>query len=77
MSELTPQTVKAIYEDGVLRLHRPLPLNHGQEVWAVVGPQPAQALSPNEILSLAAQVYEGLSPDDIDEIERLALNRNP
>jgi PHD/YefM family antitoxin component YafN of YafNO toxin-antitoxin module len=32
--------------------------------------------SADEILSLAAQVYEGLSPDDVDEIERLALDRN-
>ena len=32
--------------------------------------------SADEILSLAAQVYEGLSPDDVDEIERLALDRS-
>jgi hypothetical protein len=32
--------------------------------------------SPEEILSLAAQVYEGLSPDEVGEIERLALDRS-
>ena len=35
-----------------------------------------ETLSPDEILRLAAQVYEGLSPDDVDEIERLALDRS-
>jgi antitoxin (DNA-binding transcriptional repressor) of toxin-antitoxin stability system len=32
--------------------------------------------SPEEILRLAAQVYEGLSSDDVDQIERLALDRS-
>ena len=32
--------------------------------------------SADKILSLAAQVYEGLSPDEVDEIERLALDRS-
>jgi PHD/YefM family antitoxin component YafN of YafNO toxin-antitoxin module len=31
--------------------------------------------SPEEILSLAAKVYEGLSPDEVGKIERLALDR--
>ena len=35
-----------------------------------------EMLSPDEILSLAAQVYEDLSPDDVDEIGRLALDRS-
>jgi hypothetical protein len=30
---------------------------------------------PDEILQLAAQVYEGLSPGDVEEVERLALDR--
>jgi len=34
-----------------------------------------ETLSPDEILRLAAQVYKGLSPDDVDAIERLALDR--
>jgi hypothetical protein len=37
-------------------------------------PLARETLSPSEILSLAAQVYEDLSPDEIDEIERLALD---
>jgi len=31
---------------------------------------------PDEVLSLAAQVYEGLSPNDVSEIERLAVDRS-
>ncbi len=66
----------------MLRLHQPLPLNEQQRVWVVVIPMPEstsparETLSPDEILNLAAQVYEGLSPEDIDEIERLALDRS-
>jgi PHD/YefM family antitoxin component YafN of YafNO toxin-antitoxin module len=30
----------------------------------------------DEILRLAAEVYEGLSPDDVDQIEHLALDRS-
>ncbi len=33
-------------------------------------------LSPGEMLELAGQVYEGLSEEDIDEIERIALDRS-
>jgi len=33
------------------------------------------ALSPDDVLSLAARVYEGLSPKDIGEIEEMARHR--
>jgi hypothetical protein len=87
MLDLAPQTVKATYEGDVLRLHQPLPLNEQQRVWVIVIPWPEstsptpetppahETLSPDEILNLAGQVYEGLSPEDVDEIERLALDR--
>jgi hypothetical protein len=35
-----------------------------------------EVLPPEELLRLAAQVYEGLSPDEIDEVERIALDRS-
>ncbi len=33
-------------------------------------------LSPDEMLKLAGQVYEGLSEKDIEEVERIALDRS-
>ena len=82
MSDLVSRTTEATYEGNVLRLHQPLPLSEQQRVWVIVVPVPEpthlarEAPSPDEILCLAAQVYENLSPDDMDEIERLALDRN-
>ncbi|MCG3159489.1 MAG: hypothetical protein JMDDDDMK_00478 [Acidobacteria bacterium] len=35
-----------------------------------------QQTSETNPLELAAQVYEGLSESEIDEIERIALDRN-
>ena len=82
MPGITSQTAEATYEGDVLRLNHPLSLSDQQRVLVVVVPMPELApstekvLSPNEVLRLAAQVYEGLSPDDVDEIERIALDRS-
>lgn len=82
MSDLVSQTVEATYEGDVLRLHQPLPLSEQQRVWVIVVPMPEstplarETPPPDEILRLAAQVYEGLSPEDVDEIEGLVLNRS-
>jgi predicted DNA-binding antitoxin AbrB/MazE fold protein len=68
------QTVNAIYENGVFR-----PLNHpnipeGQTVQLSV--EIAPKLTPEEMLQLAANVYEDLSSQQIDEIEQIALERH-
>ncbi len=33
-------------------------------------------MNPNEILKLAEKIYEGLSEEDIEEIEKIALDRS-
>jgi len=33
-------------------------------------------LTPDEILDLAGQVYAGLSEQDVDDVERIALDRS-
>lgn len=81
MPGITSQTTEATYEGDVLRLNHPLSLSDQQRVLVVVVPVPAlapseESLSPAQVLRLAAQVYEGLSPDDVDEIERIALDRS-
>ncbi|MEC4818481.1 MAG: antitoxin family protein [Scytonema sp. PMC 1069.18] len=68
------QTLKAIYENGVFRPLEEPELTEGQFVQIIV--EPTTPLSPQDMLQLAAQVYEGLSATDIDEIEAIALNRD-
>ena len=82
MLDLISQTVKATYEGNVLRLHQSLPLGEQQRVWVIIVSVPEPPLcarethSPDKVLRLAAQVYENLSPDDVNEIEHVALDRS-
>jgi predicted DNA-binding antitoxin AbrB/MazE fold protein len=66
--------IEAIYEHGGFRLLNPedLKLTEGQKVRLLVEPME----KPEEILALAAQVYEGLTNDQIDSIEQLARRRD-
>ena len=70
---MTTETIDAIFEHGTFRLVRPptIPLRHGQRVRLVVETEE----SPDAILALAASVYAGLAPQDITEVERIALQR--
>jgi predicted DNA-binding antitoxin AbrB/MazE fold protein len=67
------QIVEAIYENGIFRPSKPLELFEGQEVQLIV--QTKSQLSPKAILQLAAEVYQGLSNAQIDEVEQLAGDR--
>jgi predicted DNA-binding antitoxin AbrB/MazE fold protein len=66
------ETVEAVFEHGTFRLLEPttLPLSDGQHVRLTV-----ETATTDGVLALAEQVYAGLSDDDIDEIERIALDR--
>jgi len=70
---MTTETIDAIFEHGTFRLVRPptIPLRDGQRVRLVVETEE----SPDAILALAANVYAGLSPQDITEVEQIALQR--
>ena len=67
------QAVEAIYERGVLRPLQPLELAEGQRVAISLEPV---ALSPEEMQALASRVYEGLTDEEIDEVEAIALDRS-
>jgi predicted DNA-binding antitoxin AbrB/MazE fold protein len=69
---LMKNIVQAIYENGTFRPLHPGSVNvpNGQLVWITIENE-----SNLEPLNLAAHVYEGLSNYDIDDIERIALNR--
>ncbi|MEN6337410.1 MAG: antitoxin family protein [Phycisphaerales bacterium] len=65
---MKPEAIEAIYEDGGFRPVAPADLNlaEGQKVRLVVVP----IREPDELLALAAQVYEGLTAEQIDAIEQ-------
>jgi predicted DNA-binding antitoxin AbrB/MazE fold protein len=67
------QVIDAVYEKGAFR---PLvaiepALAEGQQVRVTV-----ETDTTNMILALAASVYDGLSKDDIADVERIALDRS-
>ena len=67
------QTVEAIYEHGTFRLLQAprVPLVDGQQVRLTVEIED----SSDDVLALAEQVYAGRSDEDIDDIERIAMDR--
>jgi predicted DNA-binding antitoxin AbrB/MazE fold protein len=77
---MTTQTLDAVFNNGVFRPITPqeVSIDEGQKVRLSVETTPLfDDLSDNKILKLAASVYEGLSEQQIDEIEKIALNRSP
>ena len=70
---MKPEMIEAVYEGGGFRPVAPsdLKLAEGQKVRLVVEP----IAEPDEVLTLAAQVYEGLTTDEIDAIEEHASRR--
>ena len=67
-------TVEAVYENGVFRPETPPALAEGAHVTLIV--ESAAAGGPDEVLRLATQVYAGMSSQDVDEVERIAVRRS-
>lgn len=67
------QVIDAIYENGSFKPIEPSKVHvaEGQRVKLVI----TERALP-EPLRLAAQIYEGLSGQEIDEIEKIALDRS-
>lgn len=67
------QTLEAVFENGKFRLlEKPaVPLRNGQHVRLTVEAEAA----PDDVLALAGQVYVGLSDEEVDDVERIALDR--
>jgi predicted DNA-binding antitoxin AbrB/MazE fold protein len=63
----------AVFEDGVFKPAQRPDLVDGQHVRITV--ETVQKRTPQEILKLAARVYEGLSARDVDEIEEMVRRR--
>ena len=67
------QAVDAVYENGVFRPLKSPELSEGQHVRLEIEASPEERL--DDLLELAARVYEGLSDDQIDAIEEIVLDR--
>ena len=67
------QTLEAVYENGVFKPLRPPEIADGQQVRLMI--EPLSQPSADDLLELAAQVYQGFSEKDMDEIESIALDR--
>lgn len=68
------QTLDAVFKDGSFK-----PLNNGSLSFAegqrvrLTVETPAE--TQDDLIELAAQVYDGLTEEEVDEVERLALDR--
>ncbi len=67
------QTIEAIYQNGMFKPLSPVSeeFSEGKKVRLVV-----ETEEENPIMRLADNFYEGLSEEDIDEIEKIALDRS-
>jgi predicted DNA-binding antitoxin AbrB/MazE fold protein len=75
------QTIDAVFENGVLKPLEDLHFTDGQQVRITVEMKKKPSADANagqtaRVLELAAKVYEGLSAQEIDEIEK-AIERRP
>jgi predicted DNA-binding antitoxin AbrB/MazE fold protein len=67
-------SAEAVYEKGVFRPLLAIPeLSEGQRVRIAV--EFSRDADTEEILELAASVYDGLPEQDVNKIENIALNR--
>ncbi len=67
------ETIEAIFEEGVFKpVQRPA-IPEGQHVHLTV--ETSARTGDEDPLELAARVYQGLQPAEVDEIERIASRR--
>lgn len=71
---MATETIEAVYEHGGFRPIVPVDMNltEGQKVRLVV----EQIENPDDILALAARVYEQLSDEEIESIEQHSRRRD-
>lgn len=69
------QTIEAVYQNGMFRPISAISpeLADGETVSLTVT---ERRLSPDEMLALAGEVYDGLSDEEINDIEQIALDRS-
>jgi predicted DNA-binding antitoxin AbrB/MazE fold protein len=66
------RTVEAIFEKGVFKPLSPLNISEHKRIKLIIEDESEE---PSDILSLASMVYNGFSPEDIADIEKVVLDR--
>jgi predicted DNA-binding antitoxin AbrB/MazE fold protein len=69
------QVIEAVYEQGAFKPLEPVELTEGQRVTLSVEPIAMTPAEAEAHLRAWRKVYEGLSEDDISEVEAIALDR--
>jgi predicted DNA-binding antitoxin AbrB/MazE fold protein len=71
------QIIEAIYQNGMFKPLNPISeeITEGEKVKLVVETEKENE-EVNPIMKLAENFYEGLSEEDVAEIERIALDRS-
>ena len=67
-------TLEAVFEHGVFKPVERIDIPEGERVKLTV--ERVASRTPDDMLDRARRVYEGLSPDEIDDIEHIALDRS-
>lgn len=67
------KTVEAIFEGGVLKPVSPLDIPEHKRVTLIIEDELEKS---SNILSLASMVYDGLSSEDIEAVEKIAFDRS-
>lgn len=67
------QTIKARFHQGILQPLEPLPIPEESEVQITVE-TPTHVIA-EDIVEHAARVYQGLTAEEVAQIEAIALNR--
>ncbi len=69
------QTIEEVYQNGMFKPLKPISeeIEEGKTVEITIK---EKRLSSEEMLELAGKFYEGLSDEDIEEIERITLDRS-
>ncbi|HEX2224864.1 MAG TPA: antitoxin family protein [Thermoanaerobaculia bacterium] len=70
------KTLEAVFDGEVLRPEEPLEIDANTRVRITLETDERKRLSPEEILALATHVYSGLSEQEIEEVEQIALQRD-
>lgn len=69
------QTIEAIYQNGMFKPIKPISeeFEEGAKVKLIVE---AENKETNPIMKIAENFYEGLSEEEVNEIEKIALDRS-
>lgn len=74
-SRIVVKVLEAVYEEGVLKPLQDPELDEHQRVVIELRPSSSEKVASNR-LQAWQEVYEGLSDEDVAEVEQIALDRS-